>query len=133
MPGLLRTPSYARAALRAGAPRWVPAIVEERVQGRMAKQQILFPEHPPHFEAVVDESVLHRIVGSPAIMRAQLMRLLDLSDLPSAVSTNVHRLDAHTEQGICPAEVCGHRTSVTLRVIPPMRVRCRRGTTRSSS
>lgn len=49
----------------------------------MARQQLLFSEHPPRFEAVVDESVLHRVVGSPAIMRAQLQRLLDLAALPS--------------------------------------------------
>jgi hypothetical protein len=49
----------------------------------MARQQLLFAEHPPRFEAVVDESVLHRVVGSPAIMRAQLERLLLLADLPN--------------------------------------------------
>ena len=34
------------------------------------------------FEAVINESVLHRVVGSPAVMQAQLERLLELSDLP---------------------------------------------------
>jgi hypothetical protein len=47
-----------------------------------AKRQLLFSEHPPRFDAVVDESVLHRVVGSPATMRAQLKRLLELSSLP---------------------------------------------------
>jgi transcriptional regulator with XRE-family HTH domain len=83
MPGLLQTPDYARAMVRAAVPSWVPDVVDRRVGGRMARQQLLFSERPPHFEAVVDESVLHRVVGSPAIMRAQLQRLLELSDLPS--------------------------------------------------
>ncbi len=83
MPGLLQTPDYARAVVRAAVPRWVPEVVEQRVGGRIARQQLLFSEHPPQFEAVVDESVLHRVVGSPAIMRAQLNRLLELSELPS--------------------------------------------------
>jgi transcriptional regulator with XRE-family HTH domain len=83
MPGLLQTPDYARAVVRAAVPRWVPEVVKQRVEGRMARQQLLFSEHPPHFEAVVDESVLHRAVGSPAVMRAQLERLLLLADLPS--------------------------------------------------
>src|SRR5260370_16916593 len=48
----------------------------------MARQQLLFSEQPPEFEAAVDESVLHRVVGSPAVMRAQLERLLELSALP---------------------------------------------------
>jgi len=83
LPGLLQTPHYARAVLRALVPKWVPEVVEQRVAGRMARQQLLFSEHPPRFEAVVDESVVHRVVGSPDIMRAQLQRLLELADLPS--------------------------------------------------
>lgn len=81
-PGLLQTADYARAQVRAMVPKLVPDVVEQRVQGRIARQQRLFSEHPPRFEAVMDESVLHRVVGSPAIMRAQLERLLELADLP---------------------------------------------------
>jgi transcriptional regulator with XRE-family HTH domain len=83
MPGLLQTSDYARAVVRAAVPRWVPEVVTQRVEGRMARQRLLFSEQPPNFEAVVDESVLHRVVGSPAVMRAQLERLLLLADLPS--------------------------------------------------
>lgn len=82
MPGLLQTPDYARAVVRAAVPKWGPEVVEQRVEGRMTRQQLLFSGHAPRFEAVVDESVLHRVVGSPAIMQAQLERLLELSDLP---------------------------------------------------
>jgi len=66
----------------AAVPKWVPEVVEQRVQGRTTRQQRLISGHPLRFEAVVDESVLHRVVGSPAIMRGQLERLLALSDLP---------------------------------------------------
>src|SRR5215469_17306080 len=83
VPGLLQTSDYARAVVRAAVPKWVPEVVEQRVQGRAARQQRLFSGHPPRFEAVVDESVLHRVVGSPAVMRAQLERLLELADLPN--------------------------------------------------
>ena len=82
MPGLLQTADYARAIVSAAVPRWVPEVVEQRVEGRIARQQHLFSEGAPRFEAVVDESVLHRVVGSPGVMRAQLERLLELSDLP---------------------------------------------------
>lgn len=85
MPGLLQTPEYARAVVRAAVPKWVPDVVEQRVAGRMARQQLLFSAAAPRFEAVVDESVLHRVVGSPAIMHAQLERLRRLSDLPSVI------------------------------------------------
>jgi transcriptional regulator with XRE-family HTH domain len=83
LPGLLQTADYARAVVRAAVPSWAPEVVRQRVDGRMTRQQLLFAEHPPHFEAVVDESVLHRVVGSSAVMRAQLERLLMLADLPS--------------------------------------------------
>jgi transcriptional regulator with XRE-family HTH domain len=82
IPGLLQTPDYARAIVRAAVPKWVPGVVEQRVEGRVARQEHLFSDHVPRLEAVMDESVLHRVVGSPAIMRAQLERLLELSELP---------------------------------------------------
>ncbi len=83
IPGLLQAPDYARSVVQATEPGLAPEAVEQRVQGRMTRQQLLFLEEGPHFEAVMDESVLHRVVGSRAVMRAQLERLLDLSDLPS--------------------------------------------------
>ena len=83
VPGLLQTADYARAIVRAAVPRWVPEVVDQRVQIRMARQQLLRSDGAPRFEAVVDESVLHRVVGSPAVMQAQLERLLELSNLPN--------------------------------------------------
>jgi transcriptional regulator with XRE-family HTH domain len=82
IPGLLQTTDYAHAIVRAVLPDMVPEMVEQRVQGRIARQQILDRETAPFFEAVVDESVLHRVVGSRAVMRAQLERLLEISERP---------------------------------------------------
>jgi transcriptional regulator with XRE-family HTH domain len=81
IPGLLQTADYARAIVEAAVPKWVPEVVEQRIEGRMTRQQLLFRENAPHFETVVDQSVLHRVVGSPAIMHAQLEHLLELSEL----------------------------------------------------
>lgn len=84
LPGLLQTPEYARAVVEAAVPKWVPEIVEQRVQGRLDRQErILAAPGAPRFEAVVDESVLHRVVGSPAVMRAQLEQLLVLCEQPT--------------------------------------------------
>jgi len=84
IPGLLQTADYARAVVKAAVPRWVPEIVEQRVNGRLARQQILTrPGNPPTFQAVVDESALRRIVGSPDVMAAQLASLLEVSALPN--------------------------------------------------
>ena len=83
IPGLLQTPDYARAVVRATLPGLPPKAVEQRVQGRMTRQQLIVLGGGRRFEAVVDESVLHRVVGSPTVMRAQLERLIGLSELPS--------------------------------------------------
>jgi len=82
VPGLLQTPEYARAIVRSGVSAQEPQIVEERVRVRIARQQLLFSSDAPTFEAVLDESVLHRVVGRPAVMLAQLRRLLEMSELP---------------------------------------------------
>jgi transcriptional regulator with XRE-family HTH domain len=84
IPGLLQTADYARTVVHAVLPDLVPDTVEQRVHGRMVRQQqFLDRGDTPRFEAVVDESVLHRVVGNRTIMRAQLERLLELSGQPN--------------------------------------------------
>ncbi|HKA67967.1 MAG TPA: helix-turn-helix transcriptional regulator [Actinomycetes bacterium] len=83
VPGLLQTADYAEAVGRVAVPRQSPEVINQRVEGRIARQRILTASTPPRFEAVIDESVLHRVVGSAAIMDAQLQRLLQLSELPN--------------------------------------------------
>jgi transcriptional regulator with XRE-family HTH domain len=83
IPGLLQTADYARAVVEAGPPL-APDIVTQRVGGRLVRQQILTrADDPPRLDAVIDESVLHRIVGSREIMRDQYSRLLEVSRLPN--------------------------------------------------
>jgi transcriptional regulator with XRE-family HTH domain len=84
MPGLLQTPDYAGAVLRAIVPHRAPDEVEHLIEGRMTRQQrVLSAEHPPQFQAILDASVLHRVVGSRAVMRAQLQQLIEMSELPN--------------------------------------------------
>jgi transcriptional regulator with XRE-family HTH domain len=83
-PGLLQTPDYARAVLEASAANHAPDAVEALIEGRIARQQrVLSAENPPQFQAILDASVLHRVVGSKATMRRQLQRLLEASELPN--------------------------------------------------
>jgi|HubBroStandDraft_3_1064219.scaffolds.fasta_scaffold52088_2 transcriptional regulator with XRE-family HTH domain len=100
VPGLLQTPDYARAIVSVGGHTMSPAIVEERVKARIARQRLLFSGTAPRFEAVLDESVLHRVVGSPTVMLGQLRRLLEMSRLPN-VTIRVVPYDA----GVVPAGV----------------------------
>ena len=95
VPGLLQTPDYARALVRAGGPILTSKVVEDRVQARMARQGRLLSGAIPGFAAVLDESVLHRVVESPAVMFAQLRQLLEMSRLPN-VTIRVVPYDAGT-------------------------------------
>jgi transcriptional regulator with XRE-family HTH domain len=79
IPGLLQTADYARAAVRAAKPDDPAVIVEQLVRARLERKERLLGADTPTFTAILDESVLHRVVGSPAIMRQQLRELLDAS------------------------------------------------------
>jgi transcriptional regulator with XRE-family HTH domain len=83
IPGLLQTEDYARAVLTAIYPRLTAEVIEQRLAGRLERQRMLTSARPPGFEAVLDEGVLHRVGGSPSVMRAQLEHLLTASELPS--------------------------------------------------
>jgi transcriptional regulator with XRE-family HTH domain len=100
VPGLLQTSDYARAIVSVGGLALAPTIIEERVQARIARQRLLFSREGPRFEAVLDESVLHRVVGDPAVMVAQLRQLLEMSQLP-----NVTIRVVPYEAGVVPAGV----------------------------
>lgn len=80
VPGLLQTEEYARAVMVGCG--YTPQAAEPFVAVRMARQQILRREDAPRFAAVVDEAALHRCVGGPAVMAAQLRRLLEVNDTP---------------------------------------------------
>lgn len=81
--GLLQTEEYARALIRAAQPRATHDRVEALVAARMARQAIFQGEHPPYFWAILDEAVLRRPIGGPAVMVPQLERLLKESESPN--------------------------------------------------
>lgn len=81
IPGLLQTADYARGILAAGPDPEADAA-EQMVAARIERQAILDRPAPPMLWVVLDETVLHRRVGSAEIMRQQLLRLADLADRP---------------------------------------------------
>lgn len=81
VPGLLQTADYAEALVRAGAPDMLSPVVRQRVDARLARQARIIGLGSPSFDAVIDEYVLHRVVGSRSVMRAQLEHLLETSHL----------------------------------------------------
>jgi transcriptional regulator with XRE-family HTH domain len=76
MPALLQTGDYARAMIRGIERRIQPDTLDQRVEARLHRQQLLERAAPPRFLALIDESVLYRQVGSPTVMRAQLGKVL---------------------------------------------------------
>src|SRR5699024_1091648 len=78
VPGLLQTPAYADAVFRANRVRDDDEVAQ-RVTARMSRQGILNRVDPPKYLAIIDEAVLHRTVGSPAVMCEQLRHLTHMA------------------------------------------------------
>lgn len=78
VPAFLQTADYARAVIKGVAPKIAPEVLAERVDVRMKRQQLLYQQQPPRYRALLDEAVLHRQVGGPAVMKAQLDHILEL-------------------------------------------------------
>lgn len=84
MPGLLQTASYARAVHEVVVqPKLSPERIDELVKVRLTRQNVLDRDPPPVISAIIDEAALHRVVGSAAIMAAQLARLTELTSRPN--------------------------------------------------
>jgi hypothetical protein len=83
IPGLLQTKDYAQALTAAGYPNAADEETARRVELRMGRQQILTRPEPPKLWVVIDEAVLHRPAGTPAVMRAQLGQLIDAVAQPN--------------------------------------------------
>jgi hypothetical protein len=97
--GLLQTPDYARAMLRAARPELLEHEIDQLVQFRLRRQQVLTRADPPPLTlwSVMDEAVLRRQVGGRETMHAQLQRLITASEQP-----NVTLLVMPDEQGAHP-------------------------------
>jgi transcriptional regulator with XRE-family HTH domain len=75
VPELLQTEEYARAATTLNHPDASEKEIERRVNVLTGRQRIL--RGSPHLWAVVDEAALRRPIGGRAIMRAQLVSLIE--------------------------------------------------------
>jgi transcriptional regulator with XRE-family HTH domain len=108
VPGLLQTEDYARAIMTGSWPMEADAV-ERRVQTRLARQTVLSRRRdgrePLEFWAVVDEAVLRREVGSRSVMRAQLGRLLEMSD-QSNVTLQIVPFERGAHPGMSGAFSC---------------------------
>ncbi|MFE7897446.1 helix-turn-helix domain-containing protein [Streptomyces sp. NPDC057424] len=82
VPGLLQTRAYSTALQRANEVPLEPAEIERLVDIRMKRQGLLSRPKPLYLWAILDESVVRRVVGSPTVMKEQLDRLLEANESP---------------------------------------------------
>ncbi|WP_103532485.1 helix-turn-helix transcriptional regulator [Streptomyces sp. SM11] len=83
VPGLLQIDAYAEAVIRGtGSKRMTDEEVRTLVDLRLARQAIFDRDDAPQYLCILDESVLHRQVGGPAVTAAQLRNLVEASDRP---------------------------------------------------
>ncbi|MEU8028179.1 helix-turn-helix transcriptional regulator [Streptomyces sp. NPDC049099] len=75
VPGLLQTEDYSRAVFSSRLPELTRSELELRIQHRKARQEFTVP-----YEAVIHEAALRIRVSDRATSRAQLARLLELSE-----------------------------------------------------
>jgi transcriptional regulator with XRE-family HTH domain len=78
MPGLLQIQEYARAVV--DVPRLGKAAAEAVLAARMRRRHILEQEIRPQLRVILDEAVIRRTVGGPAVMRQQLQHLVTCID-----------------------------------------------------
>jgi transcriptional regulator with XRE-family HTH domain len=82
VPGLLQTRFYSTALQKANEVPLEAEEIERLVDIRMKRQEILTRTKPLQLWAILDESVIRRVVGSPEVMREQLDRLLEANESP---------------------------------------------------
>jgi Domain of unknown function (DUF5753) len=89
--------AYARAVHEGGMPRLSSALIDQRIETRRKRQEILTRGEPPQLYAIIDEAALHRVIGGAAVMAAQLEWVIKLcADLANvAVQVLPYSAGAH--------------------------------------
>lgn len=92
VPGLLQTADYARELHRATSS---PSDEDtaRMIAVRMQRQALLTAERPPDLWAIMHEGVLRHTVGNSQVMRAQLERILEATELAN-ITVQVLPFDA---------------------------------------
>jgi|HubBroStandDraft_5_1064220.scaffolds.fasta_scaffold155577_1 transcriptional regulator with XRE-family HTH domain len=99
IPGLLQTADYARALFLAAQNDTSDEAIDALVAARLERQAIFDKPSPPDVLTVLDELVLHRLIGSPQVMYDQLTHLAELSARPY-VSVQVVPADNGANAGL---------------------------------
>lgn len=80
-PGLLQTESYAREAIAAGGT--TGKELDQQVEARTSRRQLLCGKAQPAFRVILSETVLRTPLRDPQEWREQLTYLIEASDRPN--------------------------------------------------
>ena len=72
VPALLQTREYARATIQGIDRKMDAAVLDQRVEARIRRKELLERPDPPRTRALLDQTVLRRQVVGPIVMPAQL-------------------------------------------------------------
>lgn len=117
IPGLFQNAEYAECVLSV-RPNTTRDELDNMIQSRLQRQGILTRGDAPIVWALVDEGVLYRPIASPAVMHAQLTKLLEIGELPN-VTINIlpyagNQIGLHGLGAFTIAEAPGQPTVVNL-------------------
>ncbi|MET7780889.1 MULTISPECIES: helix-turn-helix domain-containing protein [Streptomyces] len=113
VPGPLQTKNYARAIFSNRVPELTHEELDLRVRHRLARRVIIEGPSPIPYEVVIHEAALRIRVGDRAASRAQLARLLDLSEAEHiTVRVIPFDLDGFTRAGSTMTYVGGSVTKL---------------------
>ncbi|MFE6917787.1 helix-turn-helix domain-containing protein [Streptomyces rubiginosohelvolus] len=82
VPGLLQTVEYATEVIRSVDKDVTEEERDSYIEVRKARQEIFTRDNPPQYVCLLDEAVLRREVGGPAVMVAQLDKILEMNNPP---------------------------------------------------
>ncbi|MEU2154641.1 helix-turn-helix transcriptional regulator [Streptomyces sp. NPDC019396] len=100
IPGLLQTLAYARAVYEVRVPAYEPEDIDRHVEARLERQAVLDRRPRPIVSYVIEESVLRRPVGGQAVLKEQLLHLLELVRTRGNLTVQVMPTDRETHAGL---------------------------------
>ncbi|MFF0109879.1 helix-turn-helix domain-containing protein [Streptomyces hirsutus] len=83
LPGLLQTPGYAREVLTAGGLRGKG--LDQQVDARMGRRELLEGEGAPRFRTILSEAVLRTALLDTLEWRGQLEHLAEMAERPNII------------------------------------------------
>ncbi|MFD8148334.1 helix-turn-helix transcriptional regulator [Streptomyces sp. NPDC059708] len=114
LPGMLQTEPYAREVFRAYQPTATEDVIDELVENRLERAGLLKNPTKPMLWCVLDETVIRRSVGGPAVIAGALRHIVGLIRTHRIiVQVLPFRAGAHSSMG-------GTLKLMTFEAAPPL-------------